>query len=241
MSGLTMEQHAALEKGSEVSMAEVEKIKKKIIDMDASDFTKNSDKSKRRREPIVQAKVSRPKKSPGRSISETFLVDDAHNVFGYILREVIIPGAKSLLSDLVSTGIDRLLYGGDAGAIRRRNRGSAAPVVSYGRFYNDPATERRRTRTQPEPTPRNAIARRVRQSFEDVVLETRQDADEVLITLLEAIDVYGVVSLAEFYDLVGIPTTWVDGSHGWDNLSNASIVRVVDGWVINLPRPIRLS
>ena len=88
---------------------------------------------------------------------------------------------------------------------------------------------------------RTSIARRVRSSFEDIVLPTRDDAEEVLTNLLELIDNYGVASLADFYDLVGVPTTFVDYKHGWETLTRSSIVPVRDGFVLDLPRPIQLS
>lgn len=235
--GLTITQEELWSKGKEEQiMAEV-KMKKKITDMDASDFPSNSNKSKKKAEPITQALIRQPKKSAGRKISETFLADDAHNVFNYVATEVLIPAAKSLVSDIVRTAIDRLLFGGSAASIRKRHSTPMGAVINYGRFHQ-PARHDPRDYVEPQ---RPTIARRVRQSFEDVVLGSRDEAEEVLTNLLEYIDNYGAVSLADFYDLVGVPSTFIDFKHGWDTLNSASIVRVADGYVLNLPRPIQLT
>lgn len=232
--GLSTAQQEVLEK-NRGNMAEV-KMKKSLMDMSAEDFPSNSRKAKEERK-IVQAQVLKTKKSPGRKISETFLADDAHNVFSYIVHEVLIPAAKTTISDLVRTGIDRLLFGGTATSIRRRHTGVPGSTINYGNFHRSPYQDPRQYQ---EPM-RTSIARRVRSSFEDIVLPTRDDAEEVLTNLLELIDNYGVASLADFYDLVGVPTTFVDYKHGWETLTRSSIVPVRDGFVLDLPRPIQLS
>ena len=207
------------------------------------DFAGNSHKSKETparkvTTMVVHGKVQKAKKSAGRKISETFLADDAHNVFGYIMKEVLIPAAKSTLSDLVSTGIDRLLYGGDAG-IRKRHRGTS--TVNYGQYRREPPNDKRyfAENTSYNQSSKTTV-RRVRQSFEDIVMETREDAEEVLTNLVELVDVYGIATLADFYGLIGFDTSYVDNKHGWDTMNNVSIVRVRDGYVLNLARPIHL-
>jgi len=232
--GLSMDQHIALEKEVE-NMAE-KKMKKTILDMGAEDFPSNANKVKRGGAIVAQARVQLPKKSAGRKISETFLADDAHNVFSYIMREVLIPAAKTTISDLVNTAIDRMLFGGDASTVRRRHRTGRGGHVSYGSMF----PTQRDPREFAEPA-RRSVARRVRQSFEDIVLETRDEAQEVMENLLELIDTYEAASLADFYGMVGIPTTFIDVKYGWETLANSSIVRVTDGWVLNLPRPIQLN
>lgn len=247
--GLTSFQLEGLEKGSP-NMAEV-KVKAsgipgQIPSNTPMDFASNSNKLKQNPEKkvtkIAQGRVTPVKKSAGRRISETFLADDAKNVVSYIFREVLIPAAKTTLSDLVSTGIDRLLYGGEASAVKRRYRNTGATKVSYGGYFKEPPNDNRyfREHTNAPSRASTITTRRVRQSFEDIVLDERIEAEEVLTTLIELVDQYGIATIADFYDLVGLETTFVDFKYGWDNVSRVDIVRVRDGYVINLPRPIQL-
>jgi hypothetical protein len=50
-----------------------------------------------------------------------------------------------------------------------------------------------------------------------------------------------MVSVADFYDLVGVDGTYTDNKYGWTNIRNAYVNRVRDGYVIKLPRAISLD
>ena len=56
----------------------------------------------------------------------------------------------------------------------------------------------------------------------------------------ELIDTYGMVSVADFYDLVGLQCNYTDNKYGWTDIRNASVVRVRDndgnGYLIKLPK-----
>src|SRR5690606_34216955 len=49
--------------------------------------------------------------SLGKRIAQSFSGDDTHSVGSYLLFEVFIPAAKSTISDMISQGIERLLFG----------------------------------------------------------------------------------------------------------------------------------
>ena len=76
--------------------------------------------------------------------------------------------------------------------------------------YRNERDERR------EPSARN----RSRHDFDDIVLDSRGEAEEVLSTLVDLVEDYGVASVADLYDLVGIESTFVDTKYGWTNLSS---------------------
>ena len=50
------------------------------------------------------------------------------------------------------------------------------------------------------------------------------------------LETYGVVSVADMYDLVGITCNYTDNKYGWTNLRNAEPVRVRDGYMLKLPK-----
>ena len=62
-------------------------------------------------EKVVSGKTSTKKKSGIRKLSDTFLSEDIGNVKNYIFAEVLLPAAKKLVSDIVTNGIDMMLYG----------------------------------------------------------------------------------------------------------------------------------
>ena len=74
-----------------------------------------------------------------------------------------------------------------------------------------------------------------------MVLETRGEAEDVLSRMDELIDTYGVVSVADLYDLVGISCNYTDNKYGWTNLRNAEPVRVRDGYMLKLPKALPID
>ncbi len=64
------------------------------------------------------------------------------------------------------------------------------------------------------------------------------DAETVLDGLIFAIQEYDFVYVNDLYQMVGITPTFVDTKWGWNDLREAEIRRVREGWVLILPRPV---
>jgi len=152
-------------------------------------------------------------------------------VGNYILWDVLIPAAKNTISEIISNGIEMLLYGETRKHVQR-DRGRS--YVSYSGFYKEGGRQGRDVR---DPAPRN----RNRHTFDDIVLDRRSDAEEVLSNLVDLIDDYGEATVADFYDLVGLNGEWSDNKYGWDNLGRATVKRVREGYILDLPRPVSLD
>ena len=75
----------------------------------------------------------------------------------------------------------------------------------------------------------------------DIIIENRGEAEDVLSRMDELIDQYGLVSVADLYDLVGINGNYTDNKYGWFNIRTASVVRVRDGYMIKLPKAVPLN
>ena len=73
------------------------------------------------------------------------------------------------------------------------------------------------------------------------IFATRRDAEEILNYMGDLIDEYGFVTVADFYDLVGVSGNYTDNKYGWTDISNAEIVRVKDGYMIKLPKIRKLD
>ena len=193
----------------------------------ARDEKKASATEEKRVEKVVRGKV-KTQKNNKRKLADLFISEDAGNVKNYIFLDVIIPAVKKAIYDLVVGTLDMSLYGGRGGGGRR----STADKVSY-RDYN--SVSRRDTRSYESARTTSGY------SYDDIVLETRGEAEAVLSRMDEIMEEYEIVRVADLYDLVGITGEHTDNKYGWTNIRNAKIVRVRDGWKIEMPRalPIR--
>ena len=77
--------------------------------------------------------------------------------------------------------------------------------------------------------------------YDDIILDNRGEAEDVLARMDELIDTYGSVSVGDFYELVGISGNFTDYKYGWSDIHNASVMRVSDGYMIKLPRAVPLN
>lgn len=178
-------------------------------------------------EKVVSGKTSTKKKSGIRKLSDTFLSEDVSNVKSYIFSEVLLPAAKKLVSDIVTNGINMLLYG------EIKNKKGNSSKVSYSRYYDD---RRDRSRDYRSPVVRNNF------DYDEIIFETRGDAEAVLDAMYDILNQYKVVSVAELYDLASITThNYTCNNYGWIDLRGSSVVRVRDGYILKLPRALAID
>lgn len=186
--------------------------------------SKETEKQEERQklEPIAKGKAK--KKSEVKKLADTFIAEDITNVKDYIIMEVLLPAAKKAISDIVTNGIDMILYG----ETRSKSK-SRESRVSYTSYYKD------RDREYDRP---GRSRGRYGYDYDDIILDTRKEAEEVLDRMDDLIDTYGVVSVADLYDLVGISGNYTDNKYGWTNLRNADVQRVRDGYLLKLPKAL---
>lgn len=176
---------------------------------------------------VVNGPVQKKKKSEIRKFTDVFVSEDISNVKQYVLMDVLVPAIKKAISDIVTNGIDMVLYG-ESGKTQRRDSGASR--VSYRSYYDrerDRREDRGRTRTGYD--------------FDEYVLANRVEAEEVLTQMDDLIDRYGTVSVADYCELIGVRSNYTDNNYGWANIRNASVVRVRDGWVIKLPKAVPIT
>lgn len=186
---------------------------------------KEKNREEKKVEKIISGNARAKKKSEFSKFADVFVSEDAGNVKSYILMEVLVPAVKKAISDIVTNGIDMLLYG-ETG-VHKRN--GASSKVSYRSYYD------RSNRSSSSSRTRNGY------SYDDIILDNRGEAEEVLSRMDEIVATYGTVSVADLYDLVGITGAYTDNKYGWTNIRSASVVRVRDGYMIKLPRALPLN
>lgn len=199
------------------------------------DYTPNSHKykaeqkaamEKKKVEKVITGQAKLKKKSGVDKLSEVFISEDAKNVKSYIFMDVLVPAIKKAISDIVRDGIDMILYGETRG---RKSGGNVVDRVSYNKISSGYSSGESRTRAN------------TAYSYEDIILTSRGDAEELLYQMRGTLETYGMVTVADMYDMVGITGKFTDCNYGWTNLDHVDIRRNRDGYVLDLPRAIVLK
>ena len=192
--------------------------------MNIESYQSNSYKSKEATEPIndkkiiekvVSGQVKTKKKNGFGKFLSGFVAEETPDIKTYLFKDVVMPTVKKTITDIV----DMILYGSS-------KRGGRIPggVVSYRSYYDNPKTPRNEPRTVSG------------YDYNEIILETRGDAEEVLNQLNDLIDTYSIASVADLYDLVGISGNYTDYKYGWTNIATADVIRTRDGYKLKLPR-----
>lgn len=196
------------------------------------DYPSNSQKAKKqqpaervKQEKVVEGVVRQRKQGLAGKVFHDFVAEDSSSVIQYVVMEVLLPAAKNTISDVVSQGIERLLYGDS-----RPRRSERTGYTNY---------QSRAVRSSaPLNDPRPPLSRQARTTHEfgDIIFETRADADEVLDRLRDLIDQYELATVSDLYDLCDITPEFTDNKWGWYDLRDASIRAIRGGYSLNLPR-----
>lgn len=199
------------------------------------DYKSNSDKSRQEQktekkvDAVISGGAKVRKKGEIQKFADVFIAEDAGNVKSYIMMEVIVPAVKKAISDIITTGIDMILYG-ESGRSRKNKTVSS---VSYRNYY-DQGSERVRAGSM--------NSRRNTPDYDDILFDTRGSAEAVLDAMNDIISQYGTVSVSDFYDLARVPNdNFTMNRYGWTNIGGATAMRVRDGYILKLPRAIPLN
>ena len=181
---------------------------------------------------VIDIQPKKVKRNLGSRLVHGILVPEGLPGIGsYVSEEIIVPAIKNIIVDAVTSGINMVMYGESKGQGPRHY--GRTPYNSYGSSPR-PTTNytSRYTSTQPEPS--TVRPRSVRQGVEEYIIENREDAAHVLTTLTEQADMYGSVSVADYYDLIGIHSDYTDNNYGWllDTIVHSTIRPVRGGFII---------
>lgn len=179
---------------------------------------------------VISGDAKLKKKNGARKLADVFVAEDVSNVKSHVVSDIVIPAVKKIISDIVKDGIDMVLYG-VTGRPKSYSDGFRAPYVDYNKV-----SVRRDDRRPANTQPASNIP-----SYDNIVLNNKGDAELVLSTMDDIIDSYGEVSVAALYELVGLKSRYTDNNYGWVNLGNARVTRVIDGYLLDLPRAVPLK
>lgn len=185
----------------------------------------------KRVEKVVSGEVIQRKRSLGRRLADTFTGDDIKSVGSFVLLDVLVPAMKTMLSDAVSQGVERVFFGDS----RPRSPGyRSSNYTNYNRMYSPASARREEPRT---------LSQRARAShdFGEVILSSRGEAEDVLDRLGDLIDRYDVATVADLYELVAITGSYADNKWGWTDLRGSEVRRVREGYLLVLPRTMPID
>lgn len=173
---------------------------------------------------IISGKAKIKKKNDVQKFADVFIAEDTHKVKNYIFMDVLLPAMKKAIYDVVTGGAKMFLYG-----TTNNRESTSSRSASWRNYYADDKS----TRT-PTSSYRNSY------NIGNIVLEDRVEAEEVLIKMDEIISRYGLVRVADLYELVGITGNYTDNDYGWTSLNTARVDIVRDGYLLKLPRVMPL-
>ena len=190
--------------------------------------TGNAEKHEKKFEKVTTGKVVTKEKNDIQKVAGMFIAEDLKTVRDHIVKDVAIPSLKNVIVDLVWKTINMVMFGDDRHRAPSGTSYATPSRVSYNQYSNR------------NNTARTAVATPI--NYQDVIFSSRGDAEEVLSQMADAVATYGSVSVADFYDLVGMTSNYTDNKYGWYEIQGRAYVQPVSGgYIIRLPKPVAFN
>lgn len=178
---------------------------------------------------VTKGQVKRQPQSLSQRVKSELISENSRSVGEHLLWDILVPAIKDTVVDLVKNGIETLMYGGSSSDDNRVRRDRGNSYVSYSSYYR-----------QPDDRYRRSASRRT-SDYDDVVFQHQDEAESVLLAMLDMLDEYDFVTRGHFYELIGESTKPSDFRWGWDNLRSAKVERIRKGYIIRLPREVAVD
>ena len=194
----------------------------------------------KKRDAIVKGKERKPGLFSRAGV--LFFGDDGFKgVTEHLVRDIFIQSIQTTISDVATntintisdvatTSIKRAIFG-ESYDDRRRNsndywNGSRRYVdnrmyASRGRGYVDYSRHSEQPRHHKSDNVSNVV--RV------IEFDSANDANEVLSYMIDSIEQYGLVTVADFYELSDVASKFTDHQFGWTNLDGVRVVPIRGG------------
>lgn len=198
----------------------------RMEDLKPNSHISKEEKKKKEVTKVISGRAVKKEKTTGQKFAEVFLSDDVDNVKDYVFFDVVIPAIKEAIVNAITGGVEMIFFGNSSSRSTRRERGKS--YVSYSSYYKSDNSNNRRD---------SSSNRRTRGNYSPVEVDSRAEGEEILSNLVDfAID-YGQATVADLYELAGLSSNFTDNKWGWVDLSTASVKRVRNGYLIDLPNP----
>lgn len=183
------------------------------------------------------------KKPLGKRIAESFGGQDLRGVGSFVLMDVLLPGARDILFDIIKEGAHRSLYGDSSrrssGSSFGRGNGGARPTN-----YSSISSQGRIVGSAPRTEPTLSNRERQQFDFSGLLIEDLGKAEEIIMEMEAAIDEFGLVTVGDFYEAIGeTGNGFTDRKFGWDahTFQGACPKRIRGGWILDIPAPVGIK
>lgn len=199
----------------------------------------NSDKIKNKEEKheeikldkVVTGNVTVKKRGFFKRFKKSMVSEDAENVGGYVIQDIIIPTVKDLIFDAARGALEMILWGNTSG---RRGRKGNVPYNSL----NEKSTYQYNGRTNVSSREEKRSRRNYNYfDISEMVFDRRSDAEDVLYQLRMVLEEYPSVSVANFYDVLDMSAPYTAENYGWTDLKDADVRKCKGGYYLDVPDP----
>lgn len=204
------------------------------------EFKGNSNVSKQQSQERskVEAVTSDVKVRKENSLARKFFAQDAKTAAKGVSDDIIIPGLKNLLVNVLKKTVDYIFTGRTTSGNGYTNYNSIYPSSPRNVSYGAPSGSGFGLTAPIQTQQRSSVY-----AVNDILFNERGDAEEVLLRMNEIIDKYGMVSVLDFYDLINKSSmsAATDNKYGWKDLSCAKVDRTIEGYRILFPKILPLE
>ena len=179
-------------------------------------------------EKVVTGKTSVSKNTDPGNIMSKFIVEGVQTAGKSMLMDVFLPKCKQAVYDALINGLSVLFWG--VGGVKKKSSTGTGTRVNYSNSSG----------TRPVGGNSQYVTPTIKKTVdpEDINFETRLDAQNVYDTMIDILEQYDKVRLAEFLELAGVSNDdFTDNKYGWKSLPPADIRRLGNGmYYIRFPK-----
>ena len=197
-------------------------------------------KVKPKQEAIIKpGRVMTKKQSAWRRAKHRIFEEEGKELKSYVINDVLVPSIKETISNIVSNGVDILLYG-EARHVGQK-RTSIFGGQRSGVYYNYSTNSATGVKPGSGRSVGSGSVVRNSLALDDFIFPTRREAVDILDQLSTILTDYGVVTVADLYEMCGLRTPYTYNNYAWRDLSTAGVTLTRDGYLLSLPTPQTLD
>jgi hypothetical protein len=185
---------------------------------------------------VTTAPIVKDPNSTAQRLKKIFFGGSFKDVRDHVLLDVLIPGLRNTAVDFVSRSAEEVFFG--RSNQRPRRMGQSEPMrYSYNQPPARPSYNSRpgMLPKQPPYDPRAPRIAPMSREPGEIIIPSRGEAETVIERMCDLVATYDNVSVADLYELLGLPCSPIDNKWGWTYIGNADVRQVRQGFLLVLP------
>jgi len=185
-------------------------------------------------EPVIPGAIE-VKRPASRRFFGFLFAESPRDLGRKIGREIIVPRLKASFEEAANGFLAGMLWGNSA--MRPTQGLMPGTVIRGGTDYRQISSGGVSALDQArQATVTNVVSQSG--NYKDLVCATQQHAEILLAAMFDLWNRYRLVSVADLYEAAKMTPQPSDGAYGWTSLEGARIVKVREGFKLELPRPV---